>query len=130
MSKLMRLVPDLIGDWQESSARGAASTALAMWKAHFPTINFASITVGVPKAANVKLLLAETRRFDTLFANRVNHSMWYEKHDLLAGFDDEEEEGEEEGSGSSAHTGEESGDRFGKDNTYQASDNRKVESSE
>ncbi|KAK1660623.1 hypothetical protein QYE76_048782 [Lolium multiflorum] len=65
---LMKLVPDLIGDWKESSARGAAACALAMCKAHFPAINFATIARGVPKATNVKLALAETQGFDTLFS--------------------------------------------------------------
>ncbi|KAK1558164.1 hypothetical protein QYE76_053113 [Lolium multiflorum] len=85
----------------------------------------------LPKATNVKNLLVETRRFDTLFANRVDHSSWYEKHDHLAGFAEDEEEDEEEGSGSSAHqSGEESGDESAKDNTYHASDEDKPESSE
>jgi hypothetical protein len=61
MTKLMRLVLDLIGDWQESSACGAIATALPMCKAHFPAMNFASIAAGVPKATNIKPLLAETR---------------------------------------------------------------------
>jgi hypothetical protein len=65
---LMKLVPDLIGDWKESSARGAAACALAMCKAHFPAINFVMIARGVPKATNVKLALAETQGFDTLFS--------------------------------------------------------------
>jgi hypothetical protein len=128
MTKLMRLVPDLIGDWQESSAHGAAATLLVMCKEHFPTMNFASIAAGVPKATNIELLLAETR--GTLFANRVDHSSWYEKHHLSAGFADEEEEAEEEGFGSSAHTGEESSDGSSKDNTYKATDEDKPESSE
>jgi hypothetical protein len=131
MTKLMRMVLDLVGDWQESSARGPAATALAMCNAHFPTMDFASIAAGVPNATNIKLLLAETHGFHTLFANRVDHSSWYEKHDLPAGFADEEEEDLEEGSGSSAHQiGEESGDGSGKDSTYQASDEDKPESSE
>jgi hypothetical protein len=130
-TKLMRMVPELIGDWQESSTRGAATTVLAMCKAHFPTMDFASVAAGVPKATNIRPLLAETRSFDTLFANRVDHSSWYEKHDLPSGFADEEEEDIEEGFGSSSHhTGEESGDGSGKDSTYQASDDDKPKSSE
>jgi hypothetical protein len=129
MMKVMRLVPKLIGDWQESSACGAAATALAMCKAHFPAMNFASVADGVPKATNTKHLLAETRRFVTLFANQVDHSSRYEKHDLPAGFADEEEEGGEGGSDSSAHTCKELGDGSGKDNTYQASNEDKAESS-
>ncbi|KAK1682833.1 hypothetical protein QYE76_043681 [Lolium multiflorum] len=53
MTKLMRMVPDLIKDWQESSSRGVASITLAMCKAHFPTMSFASIARGVPKGTNI-----------------------------------------------------------------------------
>ncbi|KAK1613162.1 hypothetical protein QYE76_036835 [Lolium multiflorum] len=102
MTKMMLMVPELIGDWQESSARGVAAHVLTMCKAHFPTLDFAQIAAGVPKATNIKNLLAETCGFDTLFSNRVNHSMWYEKHDLPAVFSEDEEEEEEEGFGSSA----------------------------
>jgi hypothetical protein len=35
MTHMMLLVPELIQDWQESSARGAATHALIMCKAHF-----------------------------------------------------------------------------------------------
>jgi hypothetical protein len=68
MKKLMKLVPDLIGDWQESSTRGAASIALAMCKSYFPAMDFVTIAHGVPKGTNVKQALAETEGFDTLFA--------------------------------------------------------------
>jgi hypothetical protein len=129
MEKLMKMVPDLIGDWQESSARGAAAIALAMCKAHFPVMDFTRIVVRVSKATNVKQLLVKTRGFNMLFANRVDHSSWYEKHDLPAGFAEDEEEDEEEGSGSSAHQSD-SGDGSAKDSTYHASDDDKPESSD
>ncbi|KAK1681591.1 hypothetical protein QYE76_042439 [Lolium multiflorum] len=54
MTKLMRQVPELIKDWQESSARGVASLALATCKAHFPTMNFADIARGAPKGTNMR----------------------------------------------------------------------------
>jgi hypothetical protein len=131
MTKLMKMVPDLIGDWKESSARGAAATALAMCKAHFTAMDYARIAIGVTKSFNIKNLLAETRGFDKLFTNRMDHSSWYEKHDLPAGFGDDEEEDEEEGSGSSAHQScEESGEGSAKDSTYHASNEDKPESSE
>ncbi|KAK1681704.1 hypothetical protein QYE76_042552 [Lolium multiflorum] len=41
MTKLIKQVPELIKDWQESSARGVASLVLVTCKAHFPTMNFA-----------------------------------------------------------------------------------------
>jgi hypothetical protein len=62
------MVLDLIKDWQQSSARGAASIALAMCKAHFPAMNLATIARGVPKGTNVKMALTETEGFDTLFS--------------------------------------------------------------
>jgi hypothetical protein len=125
-TKLMRFVPELIRDWEGSSARGAASIALAMCKAHFPTMSFESIVRGVPKGTNMKALLTETKGFDAMFARRVDHSFWYKKN-ATPGFsddeEDEDEEGDEEGSRSSAHrSDDESGEDSGKDDSYQASE--------
>ncbi|KAK1630893.1 hypothetical protein QYE76_005208 [Lolium multiflorum] len=115
MSKLMRMVSDLIKDWQVSSSRGAASLTLAMCKGHFPAMDFAAIARGVPKGTNIKAALAETQGYDMLLAERVDHSFWYNKYDLPEGFsdaeDDKQDEDLEEGSGSSAdQSGEDSGD--------------------
>lgn len=116
MTKLIKQVPELIKDWQESSARGVASLVLATCKAHVPTMNFSDVARGVPKSANLRKLLAETQGFDRVFVGRVNHSFWYNKHDLPEGFSDaedepEEEYPEEEGSGSSSdHEEDDSGD--------------------
>ena len=123
----MRMVPDLIKDWQESSARGVASLTLAMCKAHFPTMSFASVARGVPKGTNIKAALAETQGYDRLFAGRVDHSFWYNKHALPEGFsdaeDDEDDEDVEEGSGSSANrSNEDSGDGSGEGSAYEASE--------
>ncbi|KAK1648167.1 hypothetical protein QYE76_065972 [Lolium multiflorum] len=126
MTKLMRQVPELIKDWQESSSRGVASLTLAMCKAHFPTMNFADVARGAPKGTNIRAALAETQGYDRLFAGRVNHSFWYNKYDLPEGFsdaEDEEEEGVEEGSGSSAnHSKEGSGEDSGDGSAYVASE--------
>jgi hypothetical protein len=132
MTKLIKQVPELIKDWQESSARGVASLVLATCKAHFPTMNFADVSRGAPKGTNMRALLAETQGYDRLFVGRVNHSFWYNKHDLPAGFSDAEDEDEEdlpeddfaeEGSGSSAdHEEEGSGDDSGDGSAYVASD--------
>ncbi|KAK1594279.1 hypothetical protein QYE76_048320 [Lolium multiflorum] len=136
MTKLIKQVPELIKDWQESSARGVASLVLATCKAHFPTLNFADVSRGTPKSANMRALLAETQGYDRLFVGRVNHSFWYNKHDLPAGFSDAEDEDKEdlpgddyaeEGSGSSADHdeegfGDDSGDGSGDGSTYIASD--------
>ncbi|KAK1606870.1 hypothetical protein QYE76_030543 [Lolium multiflorum] len=94
MTKLMRQVPELIKDWQESSARGVASLTLATCKAHFPSMNFADIARGAPKGTNMRAALAETQGYDRLFAGQVNHSFWYNKYDLPEGFSDAEDEKE------------------------------------
>ncbi|KAK1601668.1 hypothetical protein QYE76_037687 [Lolium multiflorum] len=105
MTKLMRNVPELIKDWQESSSRGVAALVLATCKAHFPTMKFADVARGVHKDTTMRQLLSEAMGFDRLFAGRVNHSFWYNKYDLPEGFSDPEEEeeaaeeGDEEGSG-------------------------------
>ncbi|KAK1616694.1 hypothetical protein QYE76_022211 [Lolium multiflorum] len=128
MTKLIKQVPELIKDWQESSARGVASLVLATCKAHIPTMNFADVARGVPKGANLRNLLAETQWYDRVFVGRVNHSFWYNKHDLLEGFSDAEDEPEEdypeeEGSGSSSdHEEDISGDDSGDGSAYVASD--------
>ncbi|KAK1686389.1 hypothetical protein QYE76_047237 [Lolium multiflorum] len=131
MTKLIKQVPELIKDWQESSARRVASLVLATCKAHFLTMNFADVARGAPKGTNMRILLAETRGYDRLFVGRVNHSFWYNKHDLPAGFTDAEDEDEEdcsedfveEGSGSSAdHEEEDSDNDSGDGSAYIASD--------
>ncbi|KAK1614880.1 hypothetical protein QYE76_020397 [Lolium multiflorum] len=128
MTKLIKQVSELIKDWQESSAHGVASLVLATCKAHVPTMNFSDVARGVPKSANLRKLLAETQGFDRVFVGRVNHSFWYNKHDLPEGFSDVEDEPEEdypeeEGSGSSSdHEEDNSGDDSGDGSAYVASD--------
>jgi hypothetical protein len=126
MTNMMSMVPDLVIDWQESSARGAADCALIMCKAHFLDMDLVHIARGVPKATNIKKLISEVSGFDSLFASRVNHEEWYEKHDFPAGFAQEDEEDAEEGTGASAS---QYGSESGKDNTYSASEDDKSESS-
>ncbi|KAK1691783.1 hypothetical protein QYE76_008480 [Lolium multiflorum] len=116
MTKLMRQVPEFIKDWQKSSARGAASLVLATCKAFFPSLNLAQVARGAPESSDMSALLAETEGYEELFVRRVDHSFWYNKHNLPEGFSDAEEEAGEpeyygEGSGSSSeHSGENSGD--------------------
>jgi hypothetical protein len=89
-----------------------------MCKSYFPAMNFATVARRVPKGTNVKKALAETKGFDTLFAQRVNHSAWYKKHAPPPGFSDDEDD--EEGSGSSPHhSNDDSGEGSGNDRTYQ-----------
>jgi hypothetical protein len=116
MTKLMRQVPEFMKDWQKSSARGAASLVLATCKAFFPSLNLAQAARGAPESSDMSALLAETEGYEELFVRRVDHSFWYNKHNLPEGFSDAEEEAGEpefygEGSGSSSeHSGENSGE--------------------
>jgi hypothetical protein len=126
MTKMMSMVPNLIRDWQESPACGAVAPFLVMCKAHFPTMDLANIARVVPKATNVKKLIKEFSGFNSLFSSRVNHEEWYEKHEFPADFSQDDEEDEEEVSGSSASP---SGIEFGKDNTFNTSEEDKPESS-
>jgi hypothetical protein len=67
-----------------------------MCKAHIPAMNFKTIACGAPKGTNIKTALAETQGYDRLFARRVDHSFWYNKHMLPEGFFDTEEDEEDE----------------------------------
>lgn len=127
MTKLMRMVPKLIKDWQVSSSHGVASLTFATCKAHFPAMDFASVARGVPKGTNIKLALVETQGYDMLLVERVNQLFWYNKYDLPERFsdaeEDEEDEDAEEGSGSSAnHSSEDDGDDSGDGSAYLASE--------
>jgi hypothetical protein len=62
----MSLVPELISDWQGPSARGAAGCALVTCKAHFPTMELAKISLGVPKATNMNQLIREVSGYDSV----------------------------------------------------------------
>jgi hypothetical protein len=97
-----------------------------MCKAHFSTMDLAKISLGVSKATNVNQLIREVSGYNSLFASRVNHREWFEKHKIPAGFAPEEEELAEEGSPSSFVHSDNASD---KDSTYHASGNDKPESS-
>ncbi|KAK1662929.1 hypothetical protein QYE76_051088 [Lolium multiflorum] len=86
MTKLIKQVPELIKDWQESSARGVASLVLATCKAHFPTMNFADVSRGTPKSANMRALLAETEGGAVLelFLGEVHLLQSLQVHDVHA----------------------------------------------
>ncbi|KAK1694675.1 hypothetical protein QYE76_011372 [Lolium multiflorum] len=76
MTNLMRQVPEFIKDWQKSSARGVASLVLATCKAHFPSLNLATVARGAPRDSDMGALLAETEGYEQLFVRRVDHSFW------------------------------------------------------
>jgi hypothetical protein len=89
-------------------------------------MDYGKIALVIPKSTNIKPLLREVSGWDSLFAFRVNHEEWHEKHEFPVGFDEEDDEDEEEGYGSSASQS--SGDSA-KDSNYRASRDEKPESS-
>jgi hypothetical protein len=47
LTKKLLLVPGLVADWKQSSARGGARTVLALAKAHYPELDLDLITSGI-----------------------------------------------------------------------------------
>jgi hypothetical protein len=51
LTKKLLLVPGLVADWKQSSARGGARTALTLAKAHYPELDLDMITSGIPESS-------------------------------------------------------------------------------
>jgi hypothetical protein len=47
LTQKLLLVPGLVVDWKQSSARGGARTALTLAKAHYPELDLDLITFGI-----------------------------------------------------------------------------------
>jgi hypothetical protein len=50
LTKKLRLVPRLVADWKQSSARGGARTAVILAKAHYPGLDLDLITSDIPES--------------------------------------------------------------------------------
>jgi hypothetical protein len=50
LTKKLLLVPGLVVDWKQSSARGGARTALTLAKAHYPELDLDLVTSGIPES--------------------------------------------------------------------------------
>jgi hypothetical protein len=50
LTKKLLLMPGLVADWKQSSARGGARTALTLAKAHYPELDLHLITSGIPES--------------------------------------------------------------------------------
>jgi hypothetical protein len=50
LTKKLLLVPGLVADWKQSSARGGARTALTLAKAHYPEMDLDLIISGIPES--------------------------------------------------------------------------------
>jgi hypothetical protein len=50
LTKKLLLVHGLVADWNQSSARGGARTALTLAKAHYPELDLDLVTSGIPES--------------------------------------------------------------------------------
>jgi hypothetical protein len=88
LTQKLLLVPGLVADWKQSSARGGARTALTLAKAHYPELDLDLITSGilesgedgepVDKAAIRQSVLG----YDQLCALGTQLNIHYEAYDL------------------------------------------------
>ncbi|KAM0841689.1 hypothetical protein ACQ4PT_058847 [Festuca glaucescens] len=74
----MKDVPDFIGDKQESSARGAARTALALCLTRNPSLDLELCTAGVPKGSDTNAILRECHGLDSRVVAMINHQAFYD----------------------------------------------------
>jgi hypothetical protein len=88
LTKKLLLVPGLVADWKQSSARGGARTALTLAKAHYPELDLDLITSGIPENNKDKTSVDEAivrqsmLGYDQLYALGMQLNVYYEAYDL------------------------------------------------
>jgi hypothetical protein len=88
LTKKLLLVPGLVADWKQSSARGGARTALTLAKAHYPELDLDLITSGIPESGEDRAPVDEAAirqsvlGYDQLCALGTQLNVYYEAYDL------------------------------------------------
>jgi hypothetical protein len=88
LTKKLLLMPGLVADWKQSSARGGARTALTLAKAHYPKLDLDLITFGIPESGEdgVPVDEAAIRQnvlgYNQLCALGIQLNVYYEAYDL------------------------------------------------
>jgi hypothetical protein len=88
LTKKLLLVPGLVADWKQSSARGGARTALTLAKAHYPELDLDLITSGIPESGEDGAPVDEAGiwqsvlGYDQLCALGTQLNIYYEAYDL------------------------------------------------
>jgi hypothetical protein len=88
LTKKLLLVPGLVADWKQSSARVGARTALTLAKAHYPELDLDLITFGILESSKdgVPVDEAAIRQsvlgYDQLCALGTQLNVYYEAYDL------------------------------------------------
>jgi hypothetical protein len=82
------LMPVLVADWKQSSARGGARTVLTLAKAHCPELDLDLITSGIPESGEDGAPVDEAAirqsvlGYDQLCALGTQLNVYYEAYDL------------------------------------------------
>jgi hypothetical protein len=88
LTKKLLLVPGLVADSKQSSARGGARTALTLAKAHYPELDLDLITSGIPDSGEDRAPMDEAAirqsvlGYDQLCALGTQLNVYYEAYDL------------------------------------------------
>jgi hypothetical protein len=88
LTKKLLLVPGLVADWKQSSARGGARTALTLAKGHYPELDLDLITSGIPDSSEDGAPVEEAAirqsvlGYDQLCALGTQLNVYYEAYDL------------------------------------------------
>jgi hypothetical protein len=87
LTKKLLLVPGLVADWKQSSARGGARTAQTLAKAHYPELDLDLITSGIPESGEDGAPVDEAAirqsvlGYDQLCALGTQLNVYYEAYD-------------------------------------------------
>jgi hypothetical protein len=88
LTKKLLLVPGLVADWKQSSARGGARTALTLAKAHYPKLDLDLVTSGIPESGKDGAPMDEATirqsvlGYDQLCSLGTQLNVYYEAYDL------------------------------------------------
>jgi hypothetical protein len=88
LTKKLLLLPTLVADWKQSSARGGARTAVTLAKAHYPELDLDLITSGIPESSEDGTPVDEATirqsvlGYDQLRALGTQLNVYYEAYDL------------------------------------------------
>jgi hypothetical protein len=88
LTKKLLLVPGVVADWKQSSARGGARTALTLGKAHYPELDLDLITYGILESGEDGAPVDEASirqsvlGYDQLCALGTQLNVYYEAYDL------------------------------------------------
>jgi hypothetical protein len=88
LTKKLLLMPRLVADWKQSSARGGARTALTLAKAHYPELDLDLVTSSIPESGEDGAPVDKTAirqsvlGYHQLCALGTQLNVYYEAYDL------------------------------------------------